>query len=77
MEYMVGKLDEIDAVAIALYSKKKAVCFAHFKIPSTMENLLGLETSSTRSVQDQMTMWLDRILDGTAEKKYLNTWPTV
>ena len=44
---MVGELDEIDAVAIALYNKKKAVCFAHFKVPSTMENLLGLETSST------------------------------
>ena len=31
MEYMVGKLDEIDAVAIALYSKKKAVCYPYRK----------------------------------------------
>ena len=77
MDDMVGKLDEIDVVVIALYSKKKAVCFAHFTIPSTMENLLGLETSSITTLQDQITMWLDRILDGTAEKKYLDTWPTI
>lgn len=72
---MENLLDEIDAVAIALYSKKKAVCLGHFTIPSTVENLLGLDTSSSTSLQDQMTIWLDRILDGTAEKKYLDTWP--
>lgn len=75
MKDMLEKLDKINVVAIALYSKKKAVCIAHFTIPSTMESLLGLETSSGTSLQDQMTMWLDRIMDGTAEKKYLETWP--
>ena len=75
MEDMLERLDMIDALAVALHIRKKAVFFASFTISSVMENLLGLESTS-RGFQDQMTMWLDRILDGTAEKKYLTTWPT-
>lgn len=77
MKDMLEKVDKFDAVAVALYSKKKTVYFTFFKIPSRMESLLGLETSSITSLQDQMTMWLDRILDGTAEKKYVGSWPTL
>lgn len=76
MEDMFEKLDKTDAVAVALYSKKKAVCFMNFTISSKMEDLLGLDSSS-RSLQEQLTMWVDRILDGTAVKKYLDTWPTL
>lgn len=74
---MYKRLDKVDAIATALYGKKKAASFAYFTIPSTMENLLGLETSTSTSLQDQMTIWLDRILDGTAEKNHLDTWPTL
>jgi len=77
MEDMHERLDKIDVIASALYGKKKVASFACFTIPSTMENLLGLETPTSISLQDQMTMWLDRILDGTAEKKHLDTWPTL
>ena len=73
---MLEKVDKFDAVAVALYSKKKTVCFTYFKILSRMESLLGLETPGSTSLQDQMTMWLDCILDGTAEKKHVGTWPT-
>lgn len=78
VEDVIGKLDKLDAVATALHSKKKTASFAYFTIPaSSIEDLLGLETSTSTSLQDQMTMWLDRILDGTAEKSYLLTWPSL
>ena len=77
MKDMLENVDKFDAVAVALYSKKKTVCFTHFTIPSRMESLLGLETPSSTNLRDQMSMWLDRILDGTVEMKYLGTWPTL
>ena len=70
-------LSGTNIVAVALYNKKKAMSFASFTVSSTMEDLLGLESSNTSSLQDQMSIWLDRILDGTVDKRILNTWPTL
>ena len=74
---MVEKFSENDVIAVALYSKKKALCLAHFTIPSVMENLLSFDAVGAKTLGDQMMIWIDRILDGTAEKKYLDTWPSL
>ena len=74
---MLEALNENDVIAVALYSKKKALCLAHFTIQSVMENLLNFDAVSPKTLRDQMMMWIDRILDGTAEKKYLDTWPSL
>jgi len=67
-----------NVVAVALYSKKKAMSCASFTVSSTiMEDVLGLESSTSSSLQDQISIWLDRILDGTVDKKILKNWPTL
>ena len=62
-------------VAVALYNKKKAISVTSIAVSSTMEQLLGLEASDNTSLRDQMSIWLDRILDGTADKRILTNWP--
>ena len=70
-------LSGTNVVAVALYSKKKAMSFTSFTLSSTMEDVLGLESSTSSSLQNQMSIWVDRILDGTVDKKILNNWPTL